>query len=80
MNLQHLHSWTPDERACGECGGHVYEVQIREGGPFVKVTAYIFRSWSGARKLDGEPFTGPVYILGSHADARIQDAERRARL
>jgi rRNA maturation protein Nop10 len=26
--LEHYHTYTPDEEACPECGGHVYEVQL----------------------------------------------------
>jgi len=64
-NLTHIHSYTPDERTCDECGGHVYEVQTRPGGSWCKTSQWMFRSWSGARRIDGEPFDGPVYILGN---------------
>lgn len=41
-----------------------WEIQIRADGPWVKVTYGIFRSWSGARRVDGKPFVGPVHTLG----------------
>ena len=42
----------------------IYEVQIRAGGPWVKVRYDIFRSWSGQRRIDGAPYHGPVHTLG----------------
>lgn len=29
----------------------------------------IFRSWSGSRRVDGKPYEGPVYYLGSDVEA-----------
>lgn len=69
-DLTHVHSYTPDERACPECGEHVYEIQVRPSAPFVTVTQWIFRSWTGPRRLDGEAFVGPVFILGGQELAR----------
>ena len=42
------------------------EIQVRAGGPFVKVDWYIFRSWTGARRRNDATWTGPVYVLGSN--------------
>lgn len=61
--LEHYHPRTDDEARCDECGGHVYEVSIR--GRWAKTSAYIFRSWSGPRRIDGENYNGPVYLLGT---------------
>ena len=40
-----------------------YEIQVH--GSWVTVNDWIFRSWGGARRLNGQDFTGPVYYLGS---------------
>jgi hypothetical protein len=63
MFLGHVHTYTPDEDACDECGGHVYEVKVN--GRWCKTSAYIFRSWTGPRRLDGKDYNGPIFILGS---------------
>ena len=42
------------------------EIEVHGGsGKRSQVTAYIFRSWTGKRWKDGEPYDGPVYMLGS---------------
>lgn len=61
--LDHVHPYAPDERACPECGGHEYAIKLRE--QWLSVTQWVFRSWTGPRRLDGEDFEGPVYYLGS---------------
>lgn len=61
--MEHIHSYTPDEETCPECGGHVYECFI--GSRWVKTSTYIFRSWTGKRRIDGENYNGPVYVLGT---------------
>lgn len=64
--LSHYHSYHPHELACPECGGHVYEIRIRySSAKLSRTSAWIFRSWSGERYLDGKPYTGPVYELGT---------------
>jgi hypothetical protein len=40
-----------------------YEIQCYK--EWVEVTEYIFRSWTGARRIDGVDHTGPVYRLGT---------------
>lgn len=65
--LDHCHQQTNDEAACPACGGHAYEAEVN--GRRVAVTAYIFRSWTGPRWLDGKPYTGPSYYLGDTAVA-----------
>jgi hypothetical protein len=37
---------------------------------WVHVDAWIFRSWSGARRIDGDAHKGQVYFLGSDKVAR----------
>jgi hypothetical protein len=61
--LEHFHTYTDDEARCYLCGGHVYEVSIR--GRWHKTSAYMFRSWTGSRRIDGENYNGPVYFLGT---------------
>lgn len=39
--------------------------EIFVNGSWHEVTDWIFRSWCGPRRIDGEPFIGPRYILGS---------------
>ena len=42
-----------------------FEIQTRQpDGPWVSVSYYIFRSWTGNRRLDGVAYNGPVVILG----------------
>lgn len=68
--LEHVHSLNTDEDNCEECGGHLYEIRLY--GRWRKVTAYIFRSWSGERRLDLNMYQGPVYYLGT-----TDEVERR---
>jgi hypothetical protein len=63
-DLDHCHSYTPDEKECETCGGHLYELDVDGRGNYVTVSAYIFRSWTGPRRLDGADYRGPVYLLG----------------
>ena len=44
------------------------EIEVRSKR--LKVTPYIFRSWTGRRWKDGEPYDGPVYMLGSSEEHR----------
>jgi len=64
--FDHFHAYTPDEKTCSQCSGHVYEIKVRPTSGWTKVTAYIFRSWSGERRLDGEIYEGPVYYVGTN--------------
>ncbi len=32
---------------------------------WIQVTEWIFRSWAGERRKDGQAFVGPVFYLGS---------------
>lgn len=41
----------------------IYE--IKQSNRWLIVDEWIFRSWTGERKLNGEPFNGDVYILGT---------------
>lgn len=40
-------------------------LEIQVHGSWVAVNEWIFRSWQGARRKNGEAFAGPVYYLGS---------------
>jgi hypothetical protein len=42
-----------------------HKLEILVNGSLCKVDAYIFRSWSGSRYINGEPYIGPVFLLGS---------------
>lgn len=39
-------------------------LEIKVNSRWVTVTWYIFRSWTGPRKLDGMPYYGPAVELG----------------
>jgi hypothetical protein len=52
-----------------------YEIKIN--GSWAEVTSYIFRSWSGKRRIDGVDAIGPVYYLGSKKVATRADIEAR---
>lgn len=44
----------------------VREIKVRVGTDhWVRVDEFIFRSWTGPRRLNGETYLGPVYLLGS---------------
>ncbi len=34
-------------------------------GKWIEVAEYVFRSWTGERKLNDKPYNGPVYVLGT---------------
>ena len=46
----------------------LYEVQ--NGNRWLTTTEYLFRSWTGERRIDGKPYHGPVYFLGSDRISR----------
>ena len=46
-----------------------YEIEVR-AGKWVEVTYDIFRSWTGGRRIDGEPFDGKVYMLWSSKEVK----------
>lgn len=33
---------------------------------WISVNAFAFRSYTGERRVDGKPYEGPVYILGTN--------------
>jgi hypothetical protein len=39
--------------------------EILCNGSWLSVNEWIFRSWSGQRRMDGKMFEGPVFYLGS---------------
>lgn len=41
------------------------QIQLSDGR-WIEVSEYIFRSWSGPRKLMGGLYHAPVYFLGSN--------------
>lgn len=43
--------------------------EIRINGLWAQVPWYIFRSWAGDRLMDGRPYFGPVYLLGTLTEA-----------
>lgn len=45
-------------------------LEIKIHGIWHKVSPYIFRSWSGARRIDDKEVEGPVYFLGSNEVSR----------
>ncbi len=40
--------------------------EIKERDQWLEVSIWIFRSWGGERKINGEVYKGPVYYLGSN--------------
>jgi hypothetical protein len=62
--LRHVHSYNPDALACEVCGGRTYEIQT-DHGQWCTTSQWMFRSWSGPRRLDGLTFGGAIYLLGS---------------
>lgn len=40
-------------------------LEICVNDKWVKVSWYIFRSWSGLRRIDGLPYYGPTCLLGA---------------
>lgn len=43
--------------------------EIRVNNRWTQVSWYIFRSWGGDRLMDGRPYFGPVYLLGTTQEA-----------
>jgi hypothetical protein len=41
---------------------------IYDGSKWLPVTWYIFRSWTGERRVGNVPFTGPVFHLGKETE------------
>jgi len=52
------------------------EIKVRLGDShWVEVEDFIFRSWTGPRRLNGEEYTGPVYALGTDVARGATDAD-----
>jgi len=51
---------------------HKFEIISRAGGSWIEVSEYIFRSWSGRRRLNGVEWVSSVYLLGT--DTPVQSA------
>lgn len=45
-------------------------LEARINGRWVRCPAYTWRSWTGERRVNGEPYAGPVYFLGSNTVSR----------
>ena len=41
------------------------KLEIKVYDRWVEVDWYIFRSWSGGRRMDGQTYIGPTALLGS---------------
>ena len=46
------------------------KLEIHVNSAWVEVTEWIFRSWTGGRRIDGVPYHGPVFYLGKDDVAR----------
>lgn len=44
-------------------------LEVSVNGRWVKVTWWIFRSWSGGKRLNGMPWYGPSCLLGAGKEA-----------
>jgi len=42
---------------------HIYEVEFEDS--YMDVDESIFTSWTGARRLDGSNYHGPIYNMGT---------------
>lgn len=40
-------------------------MEIFSGGRWIEVSEWIFRSYTGERRLNNKPYNGPVYVLGT---------------
>jgi hypothetical protein len=49
-----------------------YELKTRPTSEWVKVTEYIFRSWTGQRRINGVEYHGPCYYLGTDEIACVR--------
>lgn len=50
-------------------GGPLYELRPGPGREWTPVDVRVFRSWTGERRINGEPYDGPVYVFGSNDKA-----------
>lgn len=48
--------------------GDLLEIKVHRD--WLKVTGWIFRSWTGDRRVNGVAYTGPVYVLHSDTEYR----------
>lgn len=39
--------------------------EIKKGESWLVVDRYIFRSWTGERRVNGKPYKGRVFVLGT---------------
>ena len=49
---------------------HTYEIKTKSG--WHPTALAFFRSFAGERRMDGEPYRGPVYFLGSDTVSRTE--------
>lgn len=45
--------------------------EIKQGGRWLKVDAWIFRSWTGARRVDSVPYAGANFYLGNAKEVAV---------
>ncbi len=57
---------------------HSQTYEIKVNGEWVQVTEYIFRSWTGSRRLSDEQYDGPVFFLGTDQVSRPWRDDRSA--
>jgi hypothetical protein len=42
------------------------KLEILSNRSWIEVTRYIFRSYTGPRRINGKPYNGPRYYLGTN--------------
>lgn len=46
-----------------------YEIKLTDGR-WIEVSEWIFRSWTGERRIDGKEHSGDVFLLGTDKVSR----------
>jgi hypothetical protein len=59
--------WAPRPRRKWNVRSAMYEIQANK--QWLTVTHNIFRSWGGKRRLNGKPYHGPMFYLGTKTRA-----------
>ena len=47
--------------------------EIKSNGNWITVNEWIFRSWTGERRINGELYNGEVFYLDSAAQTVLED-------
>lgn len=55
-------------------GSTIYQVNHAE--EWTEVTEAVFRSWTGLRMINGEPYHGPIYNFGTDGNSSIYNGSR----